>query len=362
MTGFFAESVQPGAVTICVDACCAPNRRNFLKNMATFAAGAALPSSALGQGTSPARKIIDMHHHCYSPRMKEALARGGSLAPFIRDWTLSRTVEELDKNGVSKAVLSLSSIPSEWFRMDKDALRGLVRGLNEDGAQMLRDAPNRFGLFAFLSISDVEGTLKEIEYVFDVLKADGVGITTSYGDKWPGDPAFAPVFAELNRRKAIVYFHPGAPFCCGALVPNVGDSLIEYPQDTNRAVLSLMFSGAFKRYPDIRWIFSHGGGTLPMLAARIDHLSKNAKNRAEFAPNGVEAELRKLYFETANATSAPALAALTKLMPVSQIMFGTDFPYLSVAQNLEGLHAGGFNDADMVAIESGNAMKLIPRL
>jgi predicted TIM-barrel fold metal-dependent hydrolase len=144
----------------------------------------------------------------------------------------------------------------------------MVRGINDYGAKMMADHPGRFGLFAFLSMYDVEGTMKEIEYAFDKLKADGVGIATGYGNVYPGDKKFAPIFEELNRRKATVYFHPTTQDCCGGMVPGLNDSVLEVPHDTSRAVMSFIMSGSLPKLRDIKFLWSHGGGTIPMLRVR----------------------------------------------------------------------------------------------
>ena len=96
---------------------------------------------------------------------------------------------------------------------------------------------------------DIDGTLKEIAYGLDELKADGVAMSPSYGGTWLGDPAFAPVFEELNRRKAVVYTHPTTANCCRNLVPDLNDSAIEYGTDTTRAIARMIFSGSSARYP-----------------------------------------------------------------------------------------------------------------
>ena len=143
----------------------------------------------------------------------------------------------------------------------------------------------------------------------------------------------------------------------------MGDSWAEYPHDTTRAILSLMVHGAFTKYPDIKFIFSHGGGTIPILAARAEALSRFAPNRAEFAPDGsILPILQKQYYETANATSAPMVAALKAFIPMTQLMFGTDFPYVTGEANLKGLRAAGFSDEELKMIEHSNAEKLIPSL
>jgi len=195
-----------------------------------------------------------------------------------------------------------------------------------------------------------------------VLKADGIGFMTSYGDKWPGDPAFREVFEELNRRKAIAYFHPLAPNCCGGmLVPGVTGSPVEYLFDTTRAVISLLVNGRLANLKDVRFLFSHAGGTIPMLAGRIVNALKGRKDIAEIAPEGIDAELRKLHYDTANSFYAPTIAALTSYVPDTQILFGTDFPYLTIGQNLDGLRKV-MSPAQLAAVTQENALRLLPRL
>ena len=172
---------------------------------------------------------------------------------------------------------------------------------------------------------------------------------------------YQPVLAELNRRKAVVYVHPLVAACCGRLSVGAFPAVIEVPHDTTRTVTSLLLSGSFARYPDIKWIFSHAGGTIPMLAGRIAAFYDQMPKTKEFAPNGVMAELAKLHYDTANATSVPAMAALLKLVPVSQVTYGTDYPYFALDQNKD-LQKLGLSAADVTAIENGNATRLIPRL
>jgi predicted TIM-barrel fold metal-dependent hydrolase len=208
---------------------------------------------------------------------------------------------------------------------------------------------------------DIDRTLKEMEYAFDTLKADGVGLQSNYGDKWLGNAVYKPVFDELNRRKAVVYVHPLVASCCAQLSVGTFPAVLEVPHDTTRTVTSLLLSGGFARWRDIKWLFSHAGGTIPMMAGRIISFYSSRPNLKELAPEGMEAEFKRLHYDTANATSAPAIAALLKLVPASQVTYGSDYPYFALDQmrNLEQL---GLSAADLNAIGSENAMKLVPRL
>ena len=166
--------------------------------------------------------------------------------------------------------LSLS-LPGVWIGKDAQRGRRLARIVNDYGAQMVRDNRGRFGLFATLPLPDIEGSLREIDYAYSTLKAEGIGLMTSYNDKWLGDAAFAPVWEELNRRRAVIYTHPLSPDCCGGLGNlnyGVWPGVIEWATDTTRTATSLLFSGTAAKYPNIRWILSHGGGTLPFQIGR----------------------------------------------------------------------------------------------
>ena len=249
-----------------------------------------------------------------------------------------------------------------WF--DKGAVEAakMARLCNDYGAKMVKDHPGRFGLFATLPMLDVEASLKEIAYAFDVLKADGVGLQTNYGDKWPGDPAYKAIFEELNRRRAVVYFHPLVASCCGRLSVGTFPAVIEVPHDTTRAVVSLLLSGTLARNRDIKWLFSHAGGTVPMLAGRMDYFFKFRPDAKTLAPDGYEAEFRRLYYDTANATHPASMAALLKLIPETQVMFGSDYPYVPIDTQAAAIRRLGLGEATTQAIESGNALALVPRL
>lgn len=314
---------------------------------------AVLPSAislAQAQPTPLRLRRIDVHHHFRMAGMKV-------LAPD-RGWSPARSLEQMDKYDIATAVISVPTMIDVYDR--SLAARVRVRTYNEFGAKMGRDYPGRFGLFACIPLPDTEGSLKEIEYAFDTLKADGIGLFTNTGTKWPGDPAFEPVFAELNRRKAVVFFHPMVGDCCHTLIPGVGEGVLEYDFDTTRAITSLLASGTLSKYPDIRYIVNHSGANVPVMAGRIqDRLSKEVLAKI---PKGVLYELQKLYYEVAHATYAWPMAALTKFVPSSQILFGSDYPFEEVETTVEHIPDAGLSNEVLRAIYRTNAETLFPRL
>ena len=335
-------------------------RRTFVTGLAAVGAAALVPGcrSATPAASGAAPHRIDVHHHLLPPRYMAAVAsRRPGPAP---EWSPARSIEDMDRNGVATAITSIVQ-PSVWFG-DSAVAGGLAREVNEYAARMMADFPGRFGMFATVPLPDVEGSLREIAYALDVLHADGIGFMTSYGDRWLGDPAFAPVFEELNRRKAVVYTHPTTPACCARLVRGVPPSTIEFATDTTRTIASLLFGGTASRFRDVRFIFSHGGGTLPFLTGRFIRLATDNKEAAARLPNGPVPELRRFYYELAQAAHPAALAALLELVPVSQVLLGTDFPFRSGAEVLDGLSRHGFGAAERRAIERDNALALLPRL
>jgi predicted TIM-barrel fold metal-dependent hydrolase len=224
----------------------------------------------------------------------------------------------------------------------------------------VRTHKDRFRLFAIIPLLDIAASLREIEYAYNVLKADGIGLATSYDDKWLGHTDYQPVFEELNRRKSVVFVHPTTPLCCRTLLPDVSPILIEIPQDTARAVTNLLFTGTFAKFKDIRFIFTHAGGNVPMLLGRMHQYGP--KNISEIAPNGIEYELKRLYYDIAGTAYRPAIAALTSLVPTTQILFGSDNPFVPLAETADGMVQLDFSSDDLRRIGRDNALTLLPSL
>jgi predicted TIM-barrel fold metal-dependent hydrolase len=332
-------------------------RREFLGRLAALGASAALPAGLMAQAGKPFR--IDVHHHLMYPGYLDEVA--GRRAGSTFKWSPQMSLEDMDKSGIALSVLSL--IQPSAVTPDVEKGRRIARASNEYGAQLARDHKARFASFATLPLLDADGSLKEIAYALDTLKADGVALMTSYQDKYLGDASFSPVWEELNRRKAVVYTHPLSPDCCRNIKSEVPPAVVEYATDTTRTIASLVFSGTASRYPDIRWIFSHSGGTMPFLLSRFVRQEIDMKDKAAKAmPKGMMYELRKFHYDTAQGNHSGALAALMKIVTPSQVLFGTDFPFRDGAEEIGGLAAFQFRPEELRAIERDNALKLIPTL
>jgi predicted TIM-barrel fold metal-dependent hydrolase len=302
---------------------------------------------------------IDVHHHFFAPEYVAEIGRQLTGQRVVMDWSPTWAIDDMDEGEVATSITSVTT-PGIWVGDAAKSAR-LARICNEYAAQLARDYPGRYGFWAAIPLPDTDASLREIEYALDTLHADGIGLITSYGDKWLGDPSFDAVFEELNRRGAIVYTHPTAAPSCTGLIPDIPDAIIEFGTDTTRAIARWLFTESAVRYPNIHVIWSHGGGTMPFLWERFLRASQ-APNLAARLPNGVLNEVRRFYYDTAQASNEMTLASLTRLIPLSQILYGTDAPYRNAREYGPMLREWGFSEADLEAIERGNALRLLPRL
>ena len=300
---------------------------------------------------------IDVHAHFAPPEW--LAAQGQNIIPAIKNWTVAWTIDDMDKAGVEKAMMSITT-PGLWFESNERA-RKIARHANDYAATMRADHPGRFGIFTALPLPDVEGALAEIAYGFDQLKADGVGLITSYGNKWLGDPVFDPVLEELNRRKAVAYVHPTSPDCCRNIVPGVPDAAIEFGTDTTRTIARIVFGGEAAKFPNIKWIFSHAGGTMPFLLERFEGMAKQPNYVPKF-PNGFAEVARRFHYDTAQAANKICMTALREIVPTSKIVFGTDAPFRTSIDHVHGLHnCGVFSAAELKGIDRDNALALLQK-
>ncbi len=355
----------------------AASRRDLLRGLTGLAAGALVSGGKLpAQSRSTNPRVIDCHHHYVSPGWVKALAAkdGHHVQGYttwfaldrLKDWTPAHDIEEMDRDGVATSILSCTN-PGVWFG-DPEESRRLARDMNEYGAKLVSDHKGRFGLFAVLPLPVIEDSLREIEYAFDSLKADGVGLLTSYGNHWLGDPMFRPVFDELNRRQAVVYTHPTDGPCCQDLYPGWQPGNVEYNTDTSRTIFSLIAGDDPMRFPatryaNIRFLFSHAGGTMPSLIERFgvgapDTIADNLAKPAE--PNSRLYHLKRFYYDTAQSTNPIQMQGLKTIVGASQIVFGTDYPFNTAGRHLIGLSKCGFSAEELRAIQRDNALKILP--
>jgi 6-methylsalicylate decarboxylase len=351
-------------------ACCAPvsaftvTRRNLLAGgAAALAFGAFAGTEIVPKAAAQAKPHrIDVHHHISPPTWIDAVKKAKLDNPPITNWSVEKSLDDMDKAGIATAIASPTTPQLNFLADDKETAARIARESNEYTRKIMSDHPGRFGLFAMLPLPHIDESLKEIAFAFDTLKADGVGVMTSYGDKWLGYPQFAPVWEELNRRKATVYTHPTGANCCVNLVQGIGESTVEFGADTTRTIVSLIFSGTSQRYKDINWIFSHGGGALTSFAERLQvQMVSTPPYKDKFTRAIVDGELARFYYDTAQISNAVTIGALARLVPISQIVYGTDFPYRTGLEHVKGLSAA-FSGADLMAIDRENALRIIPRL
>lgn len=321
-------------------------------------AGASPRASAQSQFATPA---IDVHHHFlppfYKPLVKGWMAKFATGVDAVMAWTPEASLNAMDEARVERAILSISS-PGTFFG-DKAQARTVARDCNDYAVELVRAHPGRFALFAALPMPDVAGAIREAERALALGGVKGVGLLSNYAGRYLGDPVFRPLFEWLGRRSVAVYVHPTNAPCCAGLVPNVATPLIEFPVDTGRTIASLLWSGTFSAFPSVRFIFSHGGGVLPMVAERVMAMGFVNRDLAKRVPEGAPAALAKLYVDTASVTGAPAMAALQAWLPQDRILYGTDFPWGTLAASRASLGRLGLPAERLAAIEHGNAVRLL---
>ena len=359
------QSTKHGLSANC-GCCIEPTAGAGVSRRQMLAGGAAAVAVATAAGFAPkvfaqaAPHRIDVHHHVSPPTWLDAVKSIKKDNPPMANWSVQKTLDDMDKGGVATAITSPTT--PQVIGLDKAVAARVARESNEFAKKLESDHKGRFGTFAMLPFPHVDECLKEIAYAFDTLKVDGIGCMTSYGDKWLGYAEFEPVWEELSRRKAIVYTHPTAANCCVNLVRGIDDAYLEFGTDTTRSIFSLIFSGSSQKHKDINWIWSHGGGALTAFAERflVQAISR-PPYAGKFTRATVEGELKRFHYDTAQVANNVTLAAMAQLMPISQIVYGTDFPYRSAVEHTKGV-SEFFKGDDLKAIDRENALRLIPRL
>lgn len=312
---------------------------------------------------APRPPVIDVHHHILPPRYIEAVGASAIsdllVSGRLPDWTPEVSLSVMDRHGIAKAYISMSA-PGVPFGGEDGAK--VVRAFNDDAAVLRRERPDRFGTFGYLPLPDVPAALDELTRLIDNLGTDGISLLSSYGTRHLGDPAFAPLFDALNARRAVVFVHPAEGPGAWAL-PDVPAATLDFPVDTSRTILSLLTSGTFSRCPDIRFIFSHAGGVVPFLAARLARLERMPQHRDRFE-DGVVPILSRQRYDTALSANPFVFDGLLRLAGAEHILFGSDFPFApedTTTASLRGLRGLDLAPHDLDRIERENAASLLSR-
>lgn len=311
---------------------------------------------------------IDVHHHHGTPAFAEFMSRPSDRIFPPNTWRVEQALADMDASGVQTAILS--QFPP-YHIGTSDERRAMARDLNEAAARHAQDHPGRFGIFTSLPLPSIDDCLAEIAFGYDVLGVDGVAISTSIDGKWLGHPFFEPLWQELNRRKAVVYTHPYTQACCCDLVPEIPEYIIEYAVDTTRTIGSLIWSGTTVRFPEIRFIFSHGGGAMPFLIERFlagtsEEIVPGVLTKGKSPPfvppqlpKGVMHELRRHYYDTAQCSNPVALRALSDTVTPGQILYGSDYWYRTNAETMQNLNGSKvFSQEELQAVKYGNSLAL----
>jgi predicted TIM-barrel fold metal-dependent hydrolase len=302
---------------------------------------------------------------------KRALAAVGILGSGENPWpawSLESQLALMDECGIAAVVHSVAS-PGAWFGNDAQAVR-IARECNEGAARLVADRPHQFGAFALLPMPVVSASIREAEYALDTLRLDGVCLLSHAGPRHLGHPDEDELYAELNRRNAVVFVHPLRNQASNMPAYSYPAGMTELVLDTTRAIHNLLWNGTFGKFPNIRWIMPHGGGTVPFLAYRMSAMDHRPQVRDKLPGGSVASALRGLYYDVAEICAPSSLKALMAIADPSQILFGSDFPFSrhrNPAQDVRDTIAGfeafdGWDAATRRDIEYNNALRLLPRL
>ena len=318
---------------------------------------------------------IDVHHHILPEEYVAKLKGIGittALGREFPEWSPKKSLDFMKKNGISKAITSISTPGVN--HQDRAFAKDLARFCNEYSAKLKSDYPDKFDSFAVLPLYEIEDALKEMEYSMDTLHLAGIALLTHVDGIYLGDPKYDELFAELDRREVVVHIHPSDPPF--EPIPNLKfpNAILEARFDTTRAITNMIYNGAMDKYKKIKFILSHAGGAVPFLAWMIALLEyqqtkKSLKFQALYdflmtkrGPSAGLNALSRLYYDTAVAANPMALRSVQELVDSSHILFGTDYvwgqPWLTPIFIKALKEYDGFNEQDLVAVESGNAIRL----
>jgi 6-methylsalicylate decarboxylase len=280
---------------------------------------------------------IDVHAHALPDFLCAALQKAGRTASLgqLPAWSPEAHLDLMQARTIATSILSVST-PGVHFG-DDHAAKDLARQFNEYSAALIQQHPTRFGAFAALPLPNIDAACTEARHALDTLHLDGIGLLASYDNIFLGDPKFDPLMAILNQRNALVFVHPAGHPSSRTLALEYPLWMIEYPIDTTRAALNLLMSGTLTRYPNIRFILAHNGGTLPYLTWRICAAPLIDRRYAHLDPDELRRGIASFHYEIAQSPGPEAFGSLLAIADPSRILYGTDWPYcrLDVIEHLD---------------------------
>jgi 6-methylsalicylate decarboxylase len=312
-------------------------------------------------------QLIDVHSHAifdFLPKPTGSKWQGS--AGGLPNWSLDGALELMDRFEISTAVISLPNAANDILGQ---AGRDMARRVNETLAEMMDRYPTRFGGMVTLPARDIDGCLQEMEYALDVLKLDGVCTSTNINDLYLGEDLYDPWFEEMNRRGVTLFIHPTIHSTFPDTSVGLFPSVFEFMFDTTRMLANMVVTGKKKRFSKIDMITTHAGGTMPFLVKRFQMLEPYygaGRGRETVPAEEVKEVLASFYYDLTAATTNTQLLGLLELIPVSQMLMGSDIPHMpdyTIGEAIEAIgNYPGFTKADLDMIAHGNAARLYPEL
>jgi predicted TIM-barrel fold metal-dependent hydrolase len=308
---------------------------------------------------------IDVHLHLIPPFYRNAVYEAGSGPAIGRypEWTPPLALEIMDKHDIQLAIASIAQPGVQFLKGGRAA--ALAHRCNDYAAELIQHWPTRFGCFGLLPMDDIDSAIAEAEYCLETLHFEGVCLLASYGEKFLGAASFDPLMAYLNKRKAVVYVHPSLHPSSKSLTLPWPGFMIEYVFDTTRAAVNLLFSGALERFPDLRIILAHAGGTLPFIAWRLSVAPMIDSRLNKMSREEVFAGCRKFWYDNALASGPQTYAVLSQIAARERILFGSDWPFAN--ERVVDEEVADFTNRDFLAphirdlICYENALQLFPQ-
>ena len=316
--------------------------------------------------------IVDVHAHYFPKAYNELLVRigGKSLPEAARPLTarpmreddasgIPARLEQMADAGVQMQVLSPAASPP-YAEKEADAVHA-ARLINDSYAELAAKHPGTLAAFVSLPLPHIDASLREMERGLDQLSMLGVSMTCSCFDRSTAEAEFEPLYAEMNRRRAVLNYHPIQNGICSPLINDyrftvsVGASL-----EDSAIVLHLIARTIHHRYPDITYVIPHLGGIIPMQLQRLDN---QAPRQHPDLPEAPSVTARRFHYDIVGHGSHAALLCAWKAFGADHLVAGSDYPVLLAfepyRQNFHYIRDCGLPDADVDTILNHNAQKLL---